>query len=129
MTTTEPDLFAGPELTDAERADLEDYVAVMTEAARDPDVGDYTGLTPGMLVCNCLCGRLLLARRHAHLRPDMYAVTDSDALPPVLFRKRVMRCGDVTRTVPVCRECEQDGTAAVRCAGGGRYALGAGGEG
>jgi hypothetical protein len=122
-TTTEtPDLYSGPELTAAERADLEEYLAVMQDAnALDADTDGYVGLTPDLKVCNCLCGRLLLARRHEHLRPDKYTVKDGDSLPPIVFRKRVMRQGEVVRSVPICFECEHDGTAAVRCAG--KYAV------
>ena len=81
----------------------------------DVDIADYDGLTDGHHVCNCgTCGRLLLARRHAKERHDnLYGVADGNKLPPVLYRKRVVVAGRVTRAVPLCKACYDDPEAVV----------------
>lgn len=97
----------------------------------DIEIQDYDGLTDDLAVCNCgVCDRLLLARRHKHLRADLYTVTDVDVLPPVVHRRRLVVVGGVTRSVPFCKCCSEDDLSPVRVkrawADGGRvrYAVG-----
>lgn len=81
------------------------------EEDTDIEIQDFPGLRDDHRVCNCGgCGRLLLARRHSHERHGgLYDVADADSLPPICFRKVVVRRGDVVRAVPLCRDCDEVG--------------------
>lgn len=112
------DLFGGPELADAERAELEDYMAVMADAvALDLEVDDYPDLTPAHRLCECgTCGRLLLAANLSGERPRGFRVTGHDRLPALVYTRRLAR----GRWVPVCRECDVTARWAERRANRGR---------
>jgi hypothetical protein len=98
-TETQPELD-WPELTDAERAAIEDETAVMTAAHElDPETDDYPDLTPAHRLCECgTCGRLLLAANLPGERPRGFRVTGHDRLPPTPYRwvarrgRRVAEC-------------------------------------
>lgn len=116
-TETQPELD-WPELTDAERAAIEDETAVMTAAHElDPETDDYPDLTPAHRLCECgTCGRLLLAANLSGERPRGFRVTGHDRLPALVYTRRLAR----GRWVPVCRECDVTARWAERRANRGR---------
>lgn len=76
------------------------------EADTDVDTQDYAALTDDHDVCNCgNCGRLLLARRHAAERAQLYAVTDDDTLPPIQYGWVAGVIDGRPHRKPICAGC------------------------